>query len=129
MCSSPEHRFCRERISRWRPWSKVRCSCRRNTTLLSTLSICRDRLLSSAMTESGGTEGGMKDGNYCFFCLLNQHPSLPVFRRLPFPTSYYIILHCKALTPAAKCHFPLLGTLLMSASDRGKCKFCIEVMW
>ena len=53
---SPEHRFCRERISRWRPWSKVRCSCLRNTTLRSTLAICRDRLLSSAMAESGERE-------------------------------------------------------------------------
>ncbi|TNN44061.1 hypothetical protein EYF80_045746 [Liparis tanakae] len=45
-----------ERISRWRPWSSVSCSWRRNTTLLSTLPSCRDRLLSSPMAESGGAE-------------------------------------------------------------------------
>lgn len=47
--SSPEQRFCRVRISRWRPWSRERCSCRRNCRLLSTVWTCRGRLLSSPM--------------------------------------------------------------------------------
>lgn len=61
--SSPEQRFCRDRISMWRPWSRERCSCRRNSRLLSTLWTCRERLLSSPMAaDSADRQTGRQTG-------------------------------------------------------------------